>query len=87
MHLYIRKKRKSGDGSKMIKNVFYNLFTNLGGCENARVGNEVTEGIVGQYGVPGRNENGERLLEMCAKQELVVDNSWFKKMMCINTRH
>ena len=26
---------------------------------NARVGNEVIEGIVGQHGVPGRNESGE----------------------------
>ena len=46
---------------------------------NARVGNEVIEGIVGRHEVPGRNESGERLLEMCAQQELVVGNSWFKK--------
>ena len=46
---------------------------------NARVGNEVIEGIVGPHGVPGRNYSGERLLEMCAEQELVVGNSWFKK--------
>ena len=46
---------------------------------NARVGNEVIEGIVGRHGVPGRNESGERLLEMCADQELAVGNSWFKK--------
>ena len=46
---------------------------------NARVGNEVIEGIVGRHGVPGRNESGERLLEMCAKQDLVVGNSWFKQ--------
>ena len=46
---------------------------------NARVGNEVIEGIVGQHGVPGRNESGERLLEMCAQQKLVVGNSWSKK--------
>ena len=37
------------------------------------------EGIVGRHGVPGRNESGERLLEMYAEQELVVGNSWFKK--------
>ena len=37
------------------------------------------EGIVGRHGVPGRNETGERLLEMCAEQELVVDNNLFKK--------
>ena len=34
---------------------------------NARVGNEVIEGIVGQHIVPGRNGSGERLLEMCAE--------------------
>ena len=46
---------------------------------NARVGNEVIDGIVGRHGVPGRNESGERLLEICAEQELVAGNSWFKK--------
>ena len=46
---------------------------------NAGVGNKVIEGIVGQHGVIGRNESGERLLEICAKLELVVGNSWFKK--------
>ena len=35
---------------------------------NTRVGNEVIEGIVGRHGVPGRNESGERLLEICAEQ-------------------
>ena len=34
---------------------------------NARMGNEVIEGIVGRHGVPGRNESGERILEMCAE--------------------
>ena len=29
--------------------------------------------------MPGRNDSGERLLEMCAEQELVMGNSWFKK--------
>ena len=46
---------------------------------NVRVGNVVIEGIVGWHRVPGRNESGERLVEMCAEQELVVGNTWFKK--------
>ena len=29
--------------------------------------------------MPGRNESGERLLEVCAELELVVGNSWFEK--------
>ena len=46
---------------------------------NARLGNEVIEGIVGQHGVIGRNESGERFLNMCGEQELVVGNSCIKK--------
>ena len=46
---------------------------------NARVGNEVIEGIVGEHGVSRRNESGERLLEMYEEQELVVGNYLFKK--------
>ena len=40
-----------------------NEFVVILGDLNARVGNDVTEGIEGQYGVQGRNESGERLLE------------------------
>ena len=38
------------------------------GTLNAREGNEVIGGIVGQHGVPERNESGERLLEMREKR-------------------
>ena len=37
------------------------------GDSYAKVRNEVIEGRVGQHGVPGRNESGEQLLEMCAE--------------------
>ena len=46
---------------------------------NARVGSEVVDGVVGRYGVEGRNVSGESLLDMCIEQELVVGNSYFKK--------
>ena len=45
----------------------------------ARVGDGEVEGIVGEYGVPGVNESGERLLDMCVEQELLIGNSCFKK--------
>ena len=32
---------------------------------NTRVGNEEVLGVMGKYGVPGRNISEERLLEMC----------------------
>ena len=37
------------------------------------------EGVVRKYGVPGENESGERLLDMCVEQELAIGNSFFKK--------
>ena len=46
---------------------------------NARVGNEVIDGVVGRHGVPGRNESGDRMLGLCMEQELVIGNTFFKK--------
>ena len=51
---------------------------------NARVGNEVMEGICGKYGVAGRNESGELFLNMCSEHELVVGNTFFKKRLINN---
>ena len=48
---------------------------------NARVGHEEIEVVVGKYGVPGGNESGEKLLNMCVEQELVIGNSFFKKKL------
>ena len=43
------------------------------------MGDGEVESVVGKYGVPGENESGERLLDMCVEQELVIGNSFFKK--------
>ena len=64
--------------SKCVGSFGRNELVVVLGDLNARVGNEVLEGIVGRR-VPGRNESGERLLQMCAEQELVVGISWLKK--------
>ena len=32
------------------------------------------EGVIGKYGVPGENESGEGLLDVCVEQELVIGN-------------
>ena len=37
------------------------------------------EGFIENYGVPGENESGERLLDMCVEQEFVIGNSFFQK--------
>ena len=46
---------------------------------NARVGDGEVEGVIKKYGIPGENESGERLLDMCVEQELAIGNSFFKK--------
>ena len=46
---------------------------------NARVGDEEIDGVVGKNGVPGVNESGERMIEMCIERELVVGNTFFEK--------
>ena len=46
---------------------------------NARVGVGEIEGVLGKYGVPGVNECGEKLLDMCVEKELAVGNSFFRK--------
>ena len=44
---------------------------------DAKVDDGEVEGVVGKYGVPGENESGERFLDMCVVQELVIGNSFF----------
>ena len=48
---------------------------------NRRVGNEEIDGVTGKFGVPGVNENGERLIEVCSDLGLLIGNTCFKKRM------
>ena len=48
---------------------------------NARVGNMKVENVVGPFGVEGINENGEKLIELCLTNSLMIGNTWFKKRM------
>merc|ERR1712002_999017 len=49
---------------------------------NAKVGDREREGMTGKYGVPDVNENGKRLVEVCAKRRMIVGNTWFQKRLC-----
>ena len=46
---------------------------------NARGGDGEVEGVIGKYGVPSENNSGERLIDVCVEQELVIGNNFFKK--------
>mgnify|MGYP000179807776 CR=1 FL=1 len=42
---------------------------------NVRIGNEEVLGVIGKFGEPGRNLNGERLLQMHSEMETVIGNT------------
>ena len=48
------------------------------GDMNARVGCEEVDGVVGKWGVPGTNENGECLVDLCAERGLFLANTFFE---------
>ena len=51
------------------------------GDMNAKVGDQEREGVVGKFGVPGRNTNGDMLVGMCVERELLIGNTWFEKKL------
>ena len=46
---------------------------------NARVGCIAIPGIIGEFGVNGVNDSGERMVEMCSECGMSVGNTYFKK--------
>ena len=51
------------------------------GDMNAKVGDECMEDVVGKWGVPGWNENGEWLVDVCAERGLFLANTFFPHKM------
>ena len=44
---------------------------------NAKVGNQETPGVTGKFGLGIRNEAGQRLIEFCQQNTLVIANTLF----------
>ncbi|KAK7076377.1 Acyl-CoA synthetase member 3, mitochondrial [Halocaridina rubra] len=59
-----------------------NVTVVLIGDLNSRVGNVPVVGIIWKYVVPGRNESGENMTEMCSEREMLIAYSVFKKEGC-----
>ena len=49
---------------------------------NAKVGSQETPGVTGKFGLRVQNEAGQRLIEFCQENELVIANTLFQQ----NTR-
>ena len=46
---------------------------------NAKVGSQETPGVTGKYGLGIRNEAGQRLIEFCQENTLVIANTLFQQ--------
>ena len=44
---------------------------------NAKVGSQGTTGVTGKFGVRIRNEAGQKLIELCQENALVISNTLF----------
>ena len=45
---------------------------------NAKVGNQETPGVTGKFGLGVQNEAGQRLIEFCQENTLVIANTLFQ---------
>ena len=46
---------------------------------NAKVGDERYQNIVGMHGLRRRNERGERKIQFCQENKLIIANTWFQQ--------
>ena len=46
---------------------------------NAKVGSQETPGVTGKFGVGVQNEAGQRLIEICQENTLVIENTLFQQ--------
>ena len=46
---------------------------------NAKVGSQETPGVTGKFGLGVRNEAGQRLIEFCKENALVIANTLFQR--------
>ena len=56
------------------KDVLFNI-----GDWNAKVGSQETPGVPGKFGLGMRNEAGQRLIEFCQENALVIANTLFQQ--------
>ena len=46
---------------------------------NAKVGSQEIPGVTGKFGLGIQNEAGQRLMEFCQEDELVIENTLFQQ--------
>ena len=51
---------------------------------NAKVGSQETPGVPGKFGLGVRNEAGQRLIEFCQENALVIANTLFQQLKTLH---
>ena len=51
---------------------------------NAKVGNQETPGVTGKFGLGLQNEAGQRLIEFCQENTLVIANTLFQQQKTLH---
>ena len=46
---------------------------------NAKIGSQGTPGVTGKFGLGVRNEAGQRVIEFCQENALVIENTLFQQ--------
>ena len=46
---------------------------------NVKIGDNAVEGISGTHGLGCKHEAGERMIELCEANQLIVTNTWYKQ--------
>ena len=49
------------------------------GDQNAKVGSQETPGVTGNFGLGIQNEAGQRLIQFCQENTLVIANTFFQQ--------
>ena len=57
------------------------------GTWNAKVGSQETSGVTGKFGLGVQNEAGQRLVEFCQENALVIANTLFQHPLPEKTLH
>ena len=57
----------------------------LPNCRNAKVGSQETPGVTGKFGLGVQNEAGQRLIEFCQENTLVIANTLFQQQRRLYT--
>ena len=50
------------------------------GDMNAKVGSISHRNIVGNFGLGDKNDRGERLIQFCKQNQLIITNTWFQQL-------